>query len=290
MEEGAADYPIAKAVLSKINSTVIAIPHYKDVFNRPGQDFLAQKASPKLILAVRRDNYFYKGAPMCENYGLEHFYYSTQMMNCIYNCAYCYLQGLYPSANVVAFVNTEDYFSAIPSEPAYISISYDADIMALENLFGYAALWINFVKQHPHITLEVRTKSANFNSISNIQPCKNVILSWTISPQSVIDTYEEGAPSLSSRLKSVKAAIEKGWNVRLCMDPILPLADWKASFEEMLDQIDINPSDIYDISLGGFRMSDAQYKKLKRLRPDFPYVSDDVSEEAKLIIERRFKK
>ena len=35
------------------------------------------------------------------------------MFNCIYDCDYCYLQGMYPSANIVVFVNHEDFFDAV---------------------------------------------------------------------------------------------------------------------------------------------------------------------------------
>mgnify|MGYP006970641936 FL=1 len=30
------------------------------------------------------------------------------MMNCIYDCSYCYLKGMYPSGHMVLFVNIED--------------------------------------------------------------------------------------------------------------------------------------------------------------------------------------
>ena len=296
MEEGAQAYPIAQAVLARFcDRKVILVRHYKDVFSRPGQDFLVQKESPKLILARRRDHFLYEGAPMCDRYGHPRFYYATMMMNCLYNCAYCYLQTLYPSANVVAFVNPEDYFPAIEAQlPAYVSISYDADVLALEHLFGYVKLWADFAHSHPDLTLEVRTKSANFNAIAQVSPVKNMILSWTVSPQHVIDAYEAGAPSLAARISSIKAAIEKGWPVRLCMDPVLPIPGWEVHMEEMLDQLAtvIDPAHLYDISVGSFRMSEAQYKKLRRLRPEFPLLSFEAMEKdiamAQDIIKGRF--
>jgi len=296
VEEGAREYPITQDVIARfLDRTVIPIRHYKDVFNRPGQDFLVQKKSPKLILARRKDNFLYEGAPMCDRYGHSRFYYATMMMNCVYNCAYCYLQGLYPSANIVAFVNPEDYFPAVEAVlPSYISISYDADLLALESIFGYVKRWADFACSRAGLTLELRTKSANFEALAELPSVKNMILAWTVSPQSMIDLYEEGAPSLTARIRSIKAAIEKGWPVRLCMDPILPVLGWKGHMEEMLDQLAtaIDPSNLYDISVGGFRMSDAQYKKLRRLRPNFPLLSLETMEgdvaAVHAMIKRRF--
>jgi len=256
---------------------------------------LVQKESPKLILARRKDNFLYEGAPMCDRYGHSNFYYATMMMNCLYNCSYCYLQTVYLSANVVAFVNPEDYFpSAAASLPSYVSISYDADVLALEHLFGYVKTWAGFACNHPDLILEVRTKSANFNAIAQLTPTRNMILSWTVSPQSVIDVYEIGAPPLTARIKSIKEALEKGWPVRLCMDPILPVAGWEDTMEAMVDQLAdaINPANLYDISVGGFRMSAAQYKKLRKLRPHFPVLPFEVTEKdieaVKKMVNRRF--
>ena len=289
VEEEVAGKELVRTVLDNFpKSKVVPIKHYKDIFNRPGQEFLIQKQSQKLILARRKDNFLYEGSPVCERYGHSNFYYTTQMMNCLYNCSYCYLQTLYPSANIVAFVNPEDYFpelkAALGGKKAYISLSYDADILALEHIFGYVKIWAEFARKHKNLTFEVRTKSANFKAIANVKPADNMILAWTVSPGPVTDAYEEGAPSLSARIDNIKAAIEKGWKVRLCLDPVLPIKsgpiNWERQMGEMLGELQrgINLSALYDISIGAFRMSKAQYKKLRRLRPNFPNLSLDAKE------------
>ena len=44
IERGAVEYPLSKIARSKfMGSTVIEIDHYKDVFNRRGQNFQLQK-------------------------------------------------------------------------------------------------------------------------------------------------------------------------------------------------------------------------------------------------------
>lgn len=35
------------------------------------------------------------------------------MMNCIFDCEYCYLKGMYPSGNLVVFVNLEDILRSL---------------------------------------------------------------------------------------------------------------------------------------------------------------------------------
>ena len=270
VEKEAADYPNCQAIISHFpNSQIIEINHYKDVFCRSHQNFYLQKQSPSLILAVKKENLIYKGAKFCDDFGNENFYYTSSMMNCIYNCEYCYLQGMYPSANVVIFVNLEDIFSEVDKllahSPIYLCISY-----ALESILGYGAKWINFAKERSNLKIELRTKSTGFNLLPDKQPCDNVILAWTLSPDIVSRKYEVNTPPLLSRLKSAKNAIDLGWNIRLCFDPILYLDNWQVNFKDLIDTVFyILPKEkILDASIGVFRVSSDYLKIMRKQRAD----------------------
>ena len=52
---------------------VIDIDHYKDVFCRSRQDYVRQHAAQNLILAAKHGELLYPGAPVCQNFGNEHF-------------------------------------------------------------------------------------------------------------------------------------------------------------------------------------------------------------------------
>ena len=130
------------------------------------------------------------------------------MFNCVYNCDYCYLQGMFPSANIVAFVNVEDYFAATrqailnrsnPSQPFYLCISYDTDLLAFESIAPYCRAWIEFAYEQPDLLVEIRTKSAAYRAIRELSPTDRVILAWTLSPKPVAARYEHGAPPLRQR-------------------------------------------------------------------------------------------
>ena len=108
------DFELTDLTLSKFpRATVIKIGHYKDVFNRPGQDFQIQKSSMKLILAIKTEPFLYPASDMVQEFDTPNVYYNTPILNCLYNCDYCYLQGMYPSGNVVVFVNENDFMDAI---------------------------------------------------------------------------------------------------------------------------------------------------------------------------------
>lgn len=287
IESKALNHPNTKRILSHFkNSEIIEINHYKDVFSRSHQNFYLQKQSPSLILAVKTDNLVYKGARFCDDFGNDNFYYTSSMMNCIYNCEYCYLQGMYSSATVVIFVNIEDIFKEVENllskHPVYLCISYDTDILAFENVLGYGAKWIEFAKKHPDLKIELRTKSANFASIENIDPCKNVILAWTLSPEKIANNYEDRTPPLQERLKSAQNAVNKGWNVRICFDPILYLNNWKENYKNLVEStFSVLPKDkILDVSIGVFRVSSDYLKIMRKQRFDsvilnYPFTTEN---------------
>ena len=117
VEDKARSFPLTAKILEKTKgAVVIPIAHYKDIFDRPRQDTLAQKKDPALILAVREGNRIFKGAPVCQSFGQRNFYYASTVMNCPFDCAYCYLKGMYPSAQPVVFVNFEDYEKEVTSK------------------------------------------------------------------------------------------------------------------------------------------------------------------------------
>ncbi|MDL2249014.1 radical SAM protein, partial [Tyzzerella sp. OttesenSCG-928-J15] len=210
----------------------------------------------------------------------------STMINCVYNCEYCYLQGMYPSANIVVFVNMEDYFEHIESvlkqHPLYLCISYDTDILALENILSYGRKWVNFAAKNSGLHMELRTKSANFKLLKDIQPAENIIIAWTLSPDEIIGKFEHKTPELGKRLEDIKSAMKSGWNTRLCFDPMVYCDNFEKVYGEFFEKTFgiIDGSKLLDISLGTFRVSKDYLKNMRRANKfspltQYPY---DISE------------
>ena len=284
VEEKAFSYETTKKILNRFpDSHIITIRHYKDIFNRSKQDFIAQKNSQSLVLAVNNGELIYPGARVCQSFGNEHFYYTSNVMNCVFDCEYCYLQGMYPSGNMVVFVNIEDYFARVrellANHPMYICISYDTDILAIEAITGLTSKWIEFTMDNPDLTIEIRTKSAFNLSHANFPQSDRIIYAWTLSPDEITSAYEHKTPSLTGRLNAIDIALKMGCAVRLCFDPMIYIKDYKnvySRFYEMVfEQIDANK--IKDVSLGLFRISADYMKYMRRKRTcaitAYPYTT-----------------
>lgn len=273
IEKEALNYTETDFIISHFKSSkVIEISSYKEIFSRPRQDFSLQKSSMNLILAVKHENYIYKGADVCQDFGNEYFYYTSSVMNCIYDCEYCYLQGMYPSSNIVIFVNLDDVFKEcmeiLSNHKMYLCISYDTDLLALENITGFVHRWIDFAKKNNNLKIELRTKSASFSLISDADIPQNFILAWTLSPDEISNKFENRTPSLEKRLADIKYAVSKNLNVRLCFDPILYVPNWKTLYNDLVKNTfeSIPCEDISDVSIGVFRISKEYMKNMVKVK------------------------
>ncbi len=273
IEEAVLVHPVTQRILSRIATpSIIRIRHYKDVFCRKNQAFDVQRNAPLLIIARKTDSFLYKGSPMCDPFGHADFFYTSDVMNCIYQCEYCYLQGLYPSANLVVFVNLEDTFCELEKRlrdsRINVSISYDTDLLGLEPLTGFVKDWVDFATAHPDAVIELRTKSANFSWIAAMPPPPNFILAWSLSPEQIANSFEKRVPPLAARLCSMKQAIGKGWKVRLCVDPMIHVEDWEDVYDTFSHTVrEALPVErLYDISIGVFRVPKDSLKTMRAVQ------------------------
>ncbi len=283
--EDGIDESIVKQISQKLpKARIINVPHYKSVFNRSRQNISRQQSGKSLILARATGTLVYKGSDYCNAFGFDKFYYCSTVMGCLYNCEYCYLQGIYPCANIVAFVNTEDFFreleEKIADEPALVCCSYDSDITGLDGILGTVKLWLDFARRHPSITLEIRTKCAALKPFEG-EPVDNVIIAYTLSPDSACREYETRTPPASMRLKSALRLAEKGWRVRLCVEPVLAPIVADAEYISLADDI-INACQLTkfeDIIVGEFRMNKACFAKIAEQRAESKLFHNPYSEE-----------
>ncbi len=288
VEKEVMNYERTKKIIEKFpKAVVIPIEKYQDVFHPVGQEFSYQKQSQKLILAKKQDNFLYKGAKVCESFQNHHFYYTSFFLNCIYDCDYCYLQGVYSSANLVIFVNLEDFLEEVKQllkekKELYLCISYDTDLLAFEGITSFVEEWYDFSLEHPSLKIELRTKSAKVLDFSKKKYNPNFILAWTLSPESTSQIFEKKTPSLEHRLEAIQKWQRQGFITRLCFDPIFWKKDFQEEYRNFLKKCfsKLDQEKILDISVGTFRVSKEYLKKMRKQNPNslllaYPFVCEE---------------
>jgi len=274
VEEAVRSHPRTTRLLERFpKAQVVMIDDYKNVFGRGGQDFWKQKASMSLVIGRKREGLLYRGNDFLQSNLSPNFCYNTTVLNCPYDCHYCYLQGMYPSGHLVAFVNLEDFFAAaeqfarvrpVPGETVALAISYDADLLAFEGVTGFVAEWTEWARQRDDFLVEVRTKSAAMRFVREVEPTDRIRLVWTLSPEEICHRYESGAPALGHRLAALRAAADRGWRVGICVDPVLRVSNWQDVYARFAETLKAEvPWGVERLEIGVFRISSTYFKRMQ---------------------------
>ncbi|MGV0006087.1 MAG: spore photoproduct lyase family protein [Candidatus Porifericomitaceae bacterium WSBS_2022_MAG_OTU9] len=274
IERGLLEHPRAKSIAKSCKLTPIACEHYGEIINPVRQDFRLQKQAQALVLAAHRGNRVhsaqsgYSIAP-----GRPHYYFS-HLLNCPYDCGYCFLQGRYRSAHMVLFINYEDFAKDLgklahrDNHPFFFS-GYDSDSLALEPLSKFADNIVPLFRKLP-ATLELRSKSTQIRSLLDIEPCANVIVAFSISPSAIKQLLEPGVPDNGKQIQAMQRLGEMGWPLGLRFEPVIEYGDTVKNYAELFCQIfkNIKPEWIHSATISPLHMPNAYFRRAARRNPE----------------------
>lgn len=277
IEENILQHPRVIDIVARFpQARIITCGRYGEVFNPKAQNFRLQKQQPALILAEKYKN-FALPAPAGYGIGAKRNYYFSHMLNCLYDCRYCFLQGMYQSANYVLFVNYEDFQDDIrqlcaksPAEDLHFFSGYDCDSLALEPVTGFAEQFLPFFAEIPNAWLELRTKSTQVRSLLNREPLPRCIVAFSLSPDEIAKKVEDKAPSVERRLDALCKLQEQGWQIGLRFDPLIYQAGYQQQYLQLFEQVfsRIKLNQLHSVSLGVFRLPENFFKKVHKLYPE----------------------
>lgn len=292
VERAVRDHPRTVEILARLPvERTIECERYGEVFNRRAQSFRLQKARPALILARKHDRHVLE-APGGYAVGGGRNYYFSHLLNCPYDCRYCFLQGMYRSAHYVLFVNYGAFGRAIDGvldrhagEEVYFFSGYDGDSLAFEGVSGFCAEFLPFFAERPHARLELRTKSTRIVPLVSRAVVPNAIVAMSFTPRVASERWELGVPSLKRRLDALARLGGRGWPLGLRFDPLLwwpgCLEHYDGLFESVLDRLD--ESWIHSVSLGAFRLPRPFFRRLLAEYPDEPLLAAPLTEHERMV-------
>jgi spore photoproduct lyase len=175
-----------------------------------------------------------------------HFLELKWAYGCPYKCAWCYLQGTFRFLKtktnpvikdrktvkraVISFLNSD-------SPPEMLNSGEIADSLMAENGDAFSNFIVPlFEKQNKHKVLFL-TKSANIDRLLEIPKHDQTVISFTVNADVVAQKWEKGAPSINQRLEAAKTLSESGYEIRLRIDPIVPLPDWDVAYKDLVEEI-----------------------------------------------------
>lgn len=288
IEDEIANHPRTQAILARLpRARRIACDRYGEVFNPKSQNFRLQKQQPALILARKHDGRVLE-TPAGYGVGGNRNYYFSHMLNCVYDCRYCFLQGMYRSAHYVLFVNYEDFetdidntLQANASGDTWFFSGYDCDSLALEPVSGFIAHVLPFFAARPNAHLEIRTKSTQTRALAQHPPLENVVVAFSFTPEVVSNALEHKVPRLEKRIHAMQDLQRQGWNIGLRFDPLIYCEEYPAHYRQLFRQVfaALDPGAIHSISFGPFRLPKPFHQNIVRLYPDEALFAGRLTEQ-----------
>jgi len=292
VEEDVLDHPRTQEIISRFHKAeLIVCHHYGELFNRKAQNFRMQKQNSALIIADKKKQFV---LPAPDEYGLggDKNYYFSHMLNCIYDCRYCFLQGMYRSAHYVLFVNYESFAEDIektvnehPDKSSFFYSGYDCDSLALEPVTNFVDFILPVFERLPSATLELRTKSTQIRGLLDRKAIDNCVVAFSLSPDNIVDNLESKTPSLDKRIEAMRKLQARGWQIGLRFDPLIYHADYQSNYSKMFKRVSevLDASLIHSISLGAFRMPEKFFRNMVKLYPKEKLFSGSLEENGGMV-------
>lgn len=193
-----------------------------------------------------------------------HFHELVLSNGCPYDCKYCYLRLTFRGkTKPVLFTNSwqqvEEELDAMPK--GVFSTGELADSLAVIPPLLEQAL--DYFSSQGERYLLLLTKSTNIEILLNREASKQIIVSFSVNSLKAAQLFEKGAPDPLKRIEVAKQLKDRGWRVRIRIDPII-LQSGIENYELICRELaEINPE---RVTIGSLR----QYPGLFRFAPDAP--------------------
>jgi len=176
-----------------------------------------------------------------------HFLELKWAYGCPFDCSWCYLKGTFrfrPEGIKPAYkdlekvkLHTETFLQGVET-PEILNTGEIADSLMGENGdYPFSRFIISlFEKQNRHKVLFV-TKSTNVKNLLEIDSSRQAIVSFSLNAKPVAEKWEKKAPPVEKRIEAARKLSDAGYEVRIRIDPMVPIEKWPESYIELIDEI-----------------------------------------------------
>ncbi len=176
-----------------------------------------------------------------------HFLELKWAYGCPFDCSWCYLKGTFrfrPEGIKPAFKPLEKIKSHVEAfleqvdTPEILNTGEIADSLMKEDKISPFSKFIisMFQRQNIHKVLFV-TKSTNIKNLLEISSKGQVIISFSLNAIPAAEKWEKKAPPVSKRLEAASKLYQAGYEVRIRIDPIVPIDNWQRYYLQLIDKI-----------------------------------------------------
>jgi len=228
----------------------------------------------KRVLMIGETSSFVKHFDGCLGSGVLCYPYAKLVPisnGCPYYCTYCYLAQVYRDYLPVIKmnVNHDRMFREIRRTTAgaggavAFNMGEMLDSLALDHVSFLTHRLVPFFGGLSHAYLMLLTKSANVDGLLRVETNRRVVVSWSLNSRRMIERYEVGTADLDERLGAARRCQERGYRIRLRIDPGILSKDWRCDYAELVQEA-LSILEPENITLGMLRLLPGHFRLAAR--------------------------
>ncbi|MDR2099571.1 MAG: hypothetical protein LBP40_01930 [Campylobacteraceae bacterium] len=158
---------------------------------------------------------------------------------CAYGCSYCSIQTFYANKITVNsdFARKLSQIKLDKNEIYHIGTGQASDSLMLGNHGGILEALIEFARENPNVILEFKSKSDNINYLLKASLPPNIICTFSLNPQVVIDNEEHLTANLKRRINAAAALAQKGNLIGFHFHPMVWFDGWQKEYEAIAQEL-----------------------------------------------------
>ncbi len=189
---------------------------------------------------------------------------------CAFGCTYCAIRSFYRNDSVLFPANLRGQLESLdinPTRTYHIGTGQSSDSLLWGNHGGVLEDLFDFAKNNRNIILELKTKATKKPILEALElhPPKNVLFTWSLNPQTIIDNEEHQTATLEERLEAAVQVAQSGYLVGFHFHPMVWYRGWEEDYKAIATQImkRFTPDQVVMISMGTLTFTKAVLKQLR---------------------------
>lgn len=182
-------------------------------------------------------------------------------VGCTLGCSYCIMQSYLRNRTLEVRVPSPETVKNIvelarsnPDRTIRFGTGEVGDSLLFDPLFEISGDLIAALRGLDNVRFELKTKTDYVDQLPDLEHSGNVVIAFSLNPQSVIDAEEGFAVSLEERLAAARRALDSGYRVAFHFDPIIRVDRWREFYGEVFRKLSrFRDRSVEWVSLGTLR-------------------------------------
>lgn len=174
--------------------------------------------------------------------------------SCGFDCSYCSIQSFYKEDKIgydENFAKNLKNLKLDKNKTYHIGTGQSSDSLMWGNKNNILDALVLFAKENENVILEFKTKSNNIKYLLQNNLPKNIIVTWSLNTNTIIENEEHLTASLDERIACAKALVDKGVLVGFHFHPMVVYENYMDEYKEVFTKL-LTTFDKKDVALVSF--------------------------------------